>query len=108
MASRSTTWSGQVGLRICREGYIGFQDEGRPVWYRNVRIKELKKGSARGRRFRRTRPASFRLVGGGNPVYPQYSNIPTFQHSNIPTFQHSNIPTFSSIPPVRRSLGEHT
>ncbi|MHB8898685.1 MAG: 3-keto-disaccharide hydrolase [Thermoguttaceae bacterium] len=24
------------------EGYIGFQDEARPVWYRNVRIKELK------------------------------------------------------------------
>jgi len=24
------------------EGYIGFQDEGRPVWYRNVRIKELR------------------------------------------------------------------
>ncbi len=23
------------------EGYIGFQDEGQPVWYRNVRIKEL-------------------------------------------------------------------
>jgi hypothetical protein len=23
-------------------GYIGFQDEGKPVWYRNVRIKELK------------------------------------------------------------------
>ena len=23
------------------EGYIGFQDEGEPVWYRNVRIKEL-------------------------------------------------------------------
>jgi hypothetical protein len=24
------------------EGYIGFQDEAKPVWYRNVRIKELK------------------------------------------------------------------
>ena len=24
------------------EGYIGFQDEGLPVWYRNVRIKELR------------------------------------------------------------------
>ena len=24
------------------EGYIGFQDEGKPVWYRNVRIKELR------------------------------------------------------------------
>ncbi len=24
------------------EGYIGFQDEARPVWYRNVRIKKLK------------------------------------------------------------------
>ncbi len=24
------------------EGYIGFQDEAQPVWYRNVRIKELK------------------------------------------------------------------
>ena len=23
------------------EGHIGFQDEGKPVWYRNVRIKEL-------------------------------------------------------------------
>jgi hypothetical protein len=23
------------------EGYIGFQDEGKPIWYRNVRIKEL-------------------------------------------------------------------
>jgi len=23
------------------EGYIGFQDEAQPVWYRNVRIKEL-------------------------------------------------------------------
>jgi hypothetical protein len=25
-----------------REGFIGFQDEGLPVWYRNVRIKELR------------------------------------------------------------------
>lgn len=25
------------------EGYISFQDEGKPVWYRNVRIKELVK-----------------------------------------------------------------
>ena len=25
------------------EGYISFQDEGKPVWYRNVRIKELNK-----------------------------------------------------------------
>jgi len=24
------------------EGYTGFQDEGLPVWYRNVRIQELK------------------------------------------------------------------
>ena len=24
------------------EGYIGFQDEAKPVWYRNVRIKELR------------------------------------------------------------------
>jgi hypothetical protein len=24
------------------EGFIGFQDEAKPVWYRNVRIKELK------------------------------------------------------------------
>ena len=24
------------------EGYIGFQDEAKRVWYRNVRIKELK------------------------------------------------------------------
>ena len=23
------------------EGYISFQDEGKPIWYRNVRIKEL-------------------------------------------------------------------
>ncbi len=26
------------------KGYISFQDEGRPVWYRNVRIKELNTG----------------------------------------------------------------
>jgi len=25
------------------EGYISFQDEGKPIWYRNVRIKELNK-----------------------------------------------------------------
>ena len=24
------------------EGYISFQDEGKPIWYRNVRIKEIK------------------------------------------------------------------
>ncbi len=24
------------------EGYIGFQDEAKRVWYRNVRVKELK------------------------------------------------------------------
>lgn len=24
------------------KGYISFQDEGKPIWYRNVRIKELK------------------------------------------------------------------
>jgi len=23
------------------KGYIGFQDEGKPVWYRNVRIREI-------------------------------------------------------------------
>ncbi len=28
------------------EGYISFQDEGKPIWYRNVRIKELNTGSA--------------------------------------------------------------
>jgi hypothetical protein len=27
---------------FAREGYIGFQDHGRPVWYRNIRIKRLK------------------------------------------------------------------
>ena len=27
------------------EGYIGFQDEAKPVWYRNVRIKELGAGT---------------------------------------------------------------
>lgn len=26
---------------FAREGYIGFQDHGSPVWYRNIRIKEL-------------------------------------------------------------------
>jgi hypothetical protein len=26
---------------FAREGYIGFQDHGRPVWYRNIRIKRL-------------------------------------------------------------------
>ena len=26
---------------FAREGYIGFQDHGHPVWYSNVRIKEL-------------------------------------------------------------------
>ena len=29
------------------EGYIGFQDEARPVWYRNVRIKELRSPASR-------------------------------------------------------------
>ncbi len=28
------------------KGYIGFQDEGKPIWYRNVRIKEVQSGSA--------------------------------------------------------------
>ena len=32
--------AGDVVLRL--EGYVGFQDEAKPVWYRNVRIKELK------------------------------------------------------------------
>lgn len=27
------------------EGYISFQDEGKPIWYRNVRIKELEAGT---------------------------------------------------------------
>jgi len=27
------------------EGYISFQDEGKPIWYRNVRIKELEAGA---------------------------------------------------------------
>ena len=27
---------------FAREGYIGLQDHGRPVWYRNIRIKRLK------------------------------------------------------------------
>ena len=26
---------------FARSGYIGLQDHGRPVWYRNVRIKSL-------------------------------------------------------------------
>ncbi|KKL66646.1 hypothetical protein LCGC14_2142940 [marine sediment metagenome] len=26
---------------FARTGYIGFQDHGRPVWYRNVRVKRL-------------------------------------------------------------------
>ena len=26
---------------FARVGYIGFQDHGRPVWYRNIRIKRL-------------------------------------------------------------------
>ncbi len=30
------------------EGYIGFQDEAKYVWYRNVRIKELKPAATRG------------------------------------------------------------
>jgi len=29
------------------EGYIGFQDEAKPVWYRNVRIKELSPAATR-------------------------------------------------------------
>jgi hypothetical protein len=29
------------------EGYIGFQDEAKPVWYRNVRIKEVASAEAR-------------------------------------------------------------
>ncbi len=27
---------------FARKGYVGLQDHGRPVWYRNIRIKELK------------------------------------------------------------------
>ncbi len=30
-----------------REGHIGFQDEAQPVWYRNVRIKELSPASTK-------------------------------------------------------------
>jgi hypothetical protein len=26
---------------FARTGYIGLQDHGRPVWYRNIRIKSL-------------------------------------------------------------------
>ena len=26
---------------FARRGHLGFQDHGQPVWYRNVRIKEL-------------------------------------------------------------------
>ena len=26
---------------FARVGYVGFQDHGRPVWYRNIRIKRL-------------------------------------------------------------------
>jgi hypothetical protein len=29
------------------EGYIGFQDEAKPVWYRNVRIQELRPAATR-------------------------------------------------------------
>ena len=30
-----------AGAAFSREGHIGFQDHGRPVWYRNVRIKRI-------------------------------------------------------------------
>jgi hypothetical protein len=26
---------------MAREGFIGFQDYGQPVWYRNIKIKEM-------------------------------------------------------------------
>jgi hypothetical protein len=32
---------------FARTGYVGFQDHGRPVWYRNIRIKRLDQGPAK-------------------------------------------------------------
>jgi hypothetical protein len=26
---------------FARSGYVGFQDHGRPIWYRNIRIRTL-------------------------------------------------------------------
>ena len=59
MARRSSTWTWTSGPRpaqnpdgtpnkfkqaikdFARVGYVGFQDHGRPVWYRNIKIKRL-------------------------------------------------------------------